>query len=271
MLLGCRNEGKARAAMERIAQQVPGADLRFIPLDQADPASVREAAEFAGQEVRLDCLVNNAGIMASSFGLTKNGFEQHMGVNHLGTFALTLLLLPKLHEAPRGRIVVTSSLIHSQGQIDCANLVRGEGLKPSQLYANSKLANLLFLLELNARLQRAASSVIVAGSHPGLAATELSRDAKPVVKLMAPLLSKLVNSALQGAWPSLQAATAPDVEPGGYYGPQSFWEARGAAGPARRSTRAQDADLAARLWQASVELTGIDWEPASGLSVRDLP
>lgn len=259
ILLACRNEGKARAAMLAITDEVPGADLRFIPLDQADMASVRNAAELVLQEERLDCLINNAGIMASSTGMTKDGFEQHMGVNHLATFALTLLLMPKLHQAPAARVVLTSSLVHNSGHIDVDNLARGDGHKPSQLYANSKLANLLFLLELSERLRRAASPVIAAGCHPGLAATELSREAKPAVKLLAPLLSRLVNSALQGAWPTLQAATDPGISPGGYYGPQRFWGARGPSGPATRSALAQDGELAARLWHASAELTGIDW------------
>jgi NAD(P)-dependent dehydrogenase (short-subunit alcohol dehydrogenase family) len=261
VLLACRDEVKARAAMARISAQVREPDLAFILLDQADLASVRVAADIVRQEKRLDCLVNNAGIMASSVGYTKDGFEQHVGVNHLGTFALTHLLLPKVLENRDGRIVITSSLIHKSGQIDFDNLVRGEGVKPSQQYANSKLANLLFLFELNSRLRKTSQPVLAAGCHPGLAATELSRDVKPIVKLFAPLLGKLVNSALQGSWPTLQAATGTDVEPGGYYGPQKFGGAKGPSGPATRSAQSQDPDLAARLWRVSAELTGVNWDP----------
>lgn len=158
------------------------------------------------------------------------------------------------------QIVITSSLVHKSGEIDFGDLI-GEGkVKPSQLYARSKLANLLFLFELNRRLKAAALPVTAIGCHPGLAATELSRDISPVMKLIAPLLRGMVNSALQGAWPTLQAATSPSIKQGGYYGPQKLGGAKGPSGPANRSVRSESPELAARLWQVSEELTGVGSE-----------
>ncbi len=258
VVLACRDRGKAEAAMKRIGSEVHNADLGFVPLDQGDLASVRTAVEALRREPRLDVLINNAGVMATSYALTSDGFEQHIGVNHLGTFALTLPLLPKLAETPGSRVVVTSSVVHASARIDFDSFTRAEGPKPSKQYSQSKLANLLFLTELDRRLKAAALPVVTVGCHPGLAATELSRDMSAVVKLLAPLMRFFVNSPLQGAWPTLQAATEPDIASGGYYGPQKFGGSRGPSGPAKRSDMSRSGDLAEQLWEVSAKLTGVD-------------
>ena len=260
VLLACRNEKKASAAIERIRNRHPDANLAFLPLDQSDLSSVRHAAELASREDRLDVLINNAGIMSSHSELTGDGIEQHFAVNHLAPFALTLLLLPKLSETAGSRVVITSSLVHKNGKPDFDDIRRENGARPSQLYANSKLANLLFLHELSRRLRVAGSGVAAVGCHPGMASTELSRDLPAFVRALSPLLSKLVNSALQGAWPTLQAACDPGVEPGGYYGPQRMGGAKGPAGPAKRSPQATSDALASRLWEISEELTGVKFD-----------
>jgi len=257
VLLACRSKDKAEAAKRQIREAHPGADVAFLPLDQADLASVRRAAEQAAEEPRIDVLLNNAGVMFPPLTRTAQGFELQFGVNHLGTFALTGLLLPKLAETPGSRVVVTASLAHNRGNIRWDDLNAEQDYNRTQRYSDSKLANMLHFAELDRRLRAAGSPVTAVGCHPGVAATELMRHAGPF-RIFTPLFGLLLNTAAQGAWPALQAATAPDVEPGGYYGPRSIGEMKGRSGKARRNAAAQDADLARRLWDVSVEMTGID-------------
>jgi NAD(P)-dependent dehydrogenase (short-subunit alcohol dehydrogenase family) len=257
VILACRDEGKAQAAMARIRAETPGADLAFLPLDQSDLASVRGAAALAAQEPRIDVLVNNAGVMFPPLTRTKQGFELQFGVNHLGCFALTALLLPKLAETPGARVVITASLAHRGGRIAWDDLNAEAKYSRAQRYSDSKLANLLFLSELDRRLRAAGSPVIAAACHPGVAPTDLMRHTGPF-KVFNPVFAALFNTAAKGAWPTLQAATAPDVEPGGYYGPQGLGEMRGPSGKAARTQQAQDPALARRLWDVSVAMTGID-------------
>jgi NAD(P)-dependent dehydrogenase (short-subunit alcohol dehydrogenase family) len=257
VLLACRDKTRAEAAMARIGEAVPGADLAFLPLDQADLASVRHAAELAASEPRIDVLLNNAGVMFPPLTRTAQGFELQFGVNHLGAFALTGLLLPKLAETPGARVVVTSSLAHQRGKPDWNDPKAEKSYNRAKRYSDSKLANMLHFAELDRRLRAAGSPVTAVGCHPGIAATELMRHAGPF-RVFTPLFGLMLNSAAMGAWPALQAATAPDVRPGGYYGPQGMGEMRGPSGPAKRTAAAQDAELAKRLWDVSVALTGID-------------
>jgi NAD(P)-dependent dehydrogenase (short-subunit alcohol dehydrogenase family) len=260
VLLACRSRDKAEAAMDLIRQETPRADLAFVPLDQGDPESIRAAAALVSAEPRLDVLVNNAGVMMPPLSLTKFGVEQQFGVNHLGTFALTALLLPKLAEtASQGqptRVVVTSSLAHKGKLWDMTNLDGAKGYSSGQFYTQSKLANILFLYELDRRLQAAGSPVIAVGCHPGFAATELMRHSA-VLRALNPIFSRIFNTATMGAWPTLHAATGP-VRPGAYYGPQAMGEMRGPSGEAKRTAMAQDPKLARELWDMSVRMTGID-------------
>jgi len=255
VLLGCRDRGRAEAAMARIGRLTPGADLAFLPLDQADLASVRTAAELAGREPRLDALVNNAGVMIPPLTRTRQGFELQFGVNHLGCFALTALLLPKLAESA-GRAVITASLAHRRGRIDWDDLNAEKGYRRFPRYRMSKLANALFLFELDRRLRAAGSPVTAVGCHPGLTGTELGRHAGPF-RFVTALVNLAFNTPAMGAWPALQAATAP-VTPGGYYGPTGLGEARGASGEAWRAPRGLDPAASRRLWELSVAMTGID-------------
>lgn len=257
VLLACRSRDKAEAAMARIGAAAPGADLAFLPLDQGDLASVRAAAEIAGQEVRLDALINNAGVMMPPLTRTAQGFEQQFGVNHLGTFALTGLLLPKLAEMPGGRVVITSSIAHKTGRIDFANLDAAKSYSRGDFYSQSKLANLLHMTELDRRLRAAGSPVAALACHPGVAASELTRHF-PFSNLLGSAMGFLLNTAAQGAWPALQAATDPAAQSGDYYGSQQWREMRGTSGKASRAPQGCDLAIARRLWDVSVELTGVD-------------
>jgi NAD(P)-dependent dehydrogenase (short-subunit alcohol dehydrogenase family) len=257
VLLACRDRARAEEAMRRIGAVVPAADLAFLPLDQANLAGVRRAAELAAAEPRLDVLLNNAGVMFPPLTRTSDGFELQFGVNHLGIFALTALLLPKLAETAGSRVVVTASLAHKRGNLRWDDLNALKGYNRGARYADSKLANMLHFAELDRRLRAAGSPVTAVGCHPGVAATELMRHAGPF-RVFTPLFGLLLNTAEMGAWPALQAATAPAIAPGGYYGPQGLGGMRGASGPAPRSRAAGDADPARRLWDVSVAMTGID-------------
>jgi NAD(P)-dependent dehydrogenase (short-subunit alcohol dehydrogenase family) len=258
VLLGCRSEDRATEAIDRIEAAVDGADLRFIPLDQGDLASVAAAAELVADEDRLDVLVNNAGIMMPPRELTTDGFESQFGVNHLGTFALTCQLLDKLAETDDSRVVVTSSIAHRGGDIHFDDIDASEKYGAQDRYQQSKLANLLFMYELDRRLRAADSPTIAVGCHPGIATTELSRHLPKVVMLAAPVLSVFFNSPAAGAWPTLMAATSDEVEGGDYVGPSKRGET---AGPARKvgsTERARDEQLAQQLWDLSIEMTGVD-------------
>jgi NAD(P)-dependent dehydrogenase (short-subunit alcohol dehydrogenase family) len=256
VLLACRDKAKAEAAMARIRETTPNADLVFLPLDQADLVSIRTAAELVAQEPRIDALINNAGVMTPPLMRTKQGFELQFGVNHLGCFALTALLLPKLAQTKGARVVVTSSLANRGAQFEWDDLNAEKSYDRTRRYGASKLANALFFFELDRRLRAAGSPVTAVGCHPGFAATDLGRYMGPLQILM-PFVRLFLNSAAMGAWPTLQASTGP-VAPGGYYGPTGFREIRGVSGDATRTAQAQDPALARRLWDVSVAMTGID-------------
>ncbi len=256
VLLACRERTKAEDAMAQIRLTVPGANLTFLPLDQSDLESVRTAAQLAAREPRIDALINNAGVMTPPLMRTAQGFELQFGVNHLGTYALSSLLLPKLSETRGSRIVVTSSVAHKGARIDWDDINATEGYARMERYSASKLANALFFFELDRRLRAAGSPVTAVGCHPGMAKTSLGRHMGPL-QILNPLVGVILNNAERGAWPALQAATG-DISPGGYYGPMQLGGVRGPSGEAKLAPEAQDPLLARRLWDISIAMTAID-------------
>jgi NAD(P)-dependent dehydrogenase (short-subunit alcohol dehydrogenase family) len=258
VLLGCRSEQRARAAMAEIRAETPDANLEFVPLDQADLEGVRRTADLVANEPRLDVLVNNAGIMHVPLERTQDGFEPQFGVNHLGTFALTSLLLGKLAEHDSGRVVITSSLAHRSGNIDFEDLDAKTSYKKTTRYNQSKLANLLFMYELDRRLKAASKPTITVACHPGIADTELLRHWPSALSFVSPLMRALFNDAHSGAWPTLMAATHPGAESGQYFGPSKRYETAGPARLVDSTRRSKDPELAKRLWERSIEMTGVD-------------
>ncbi|TAA46320.1 oxidoreductase [Pseudoxanthomonas winnipegensis] len=256
VLLACRDEPKAQAAMSRIRGKLPEANLAFLPLDLADLTSVRSAAKLAEAEPRIDALINNAGVQGPKLKRTAQGFELTFGVNHLGGFAFTALVLPKLSETSGSRIVVTSSGLHKGAKIEWDDLDAKQSYKWMPRYAASKLANLLFVFELDRRLRAAGVPVTAVACHPGLAGTSLARDSW-WGNLAMSLIGLFFNTPVQGAWGALQAATG-NVKPGGYYGPTRISELRGPSDECIPSQEARNPELARRLWEISVQLTGID-------------
>lgn len=258
VLLACRDESKAKIAMDKIRQRTPDANLAFLPLDLADLASVRKAAELAAKEPRIDVLINNAGLLGPERKLTAQGFERTFGVNHLGCFAFTALMLPKLIETRGSRVVVQSSGQHKGATIEWDDLNAEKSFKWLKRYGASKLANLLFVFELDQRLRAAAAPVTAVACHPGLVGTGLARDSwwnHIVMSLMAALIG---TTPAKGAWGALQAATDRKIRPGGYYGPTGFSGLRGPSGEGVISEEAKSPGLARQLWDASIKMTGID-------------
>jgi NAD(P)-dependent dehydrogenase (short-subunit alcohol dehydrogenase family) len=256
VLLGCRAKERAEEAITRIKRLTPNANLAWLPLDLGDIEAVRAAAGTVSDEPRIDALINNAGIMNPPLMRTKQGFESQFGINHLGVFALTSLLLPKLAETRGSRVVVTSSIAHLKAKIDWDDLNAERSYSKGERYGASKLANALFFFELDRRLRANHSPVTAIGVHPGVASTSLGRHMGPL-QLAGPIVGLLLNSADKGAWPALLASTG-NVKPGGYYGPTGFGGIRGVAGEAKRAPQAEDAVLAKRLWDASIAMTGVD-------------
>jgi NAD(P)-dependent dehydrogenase (short-subunit alcohol dehydrogenase family) len=228
----------------------------------------RAADDIAGRVERLDVLLNNAGVMALPLGRTAQGFEMQFGTNHLGHFALTGRLLPKLLAAEAPRVVTVASQAHRMGRIrfDDLNWERGRYSK-WLAYGQSKLANLLFTLELDRRAASAGTELLAAAAHPGYASTHLSAAGPEMsgnrVMLQATKLSDRLfgQSDAMGALPQLYAATMPDVTGGDYWGPDGPFESRGHPARVDRTKRALDSQDALKLWGRSEELTDVtyDW------------
>lgn len=262
VVLACRDDDRGRAASESIRSGVPGARVEVMALDLASLASVRRFAEaFREGHQQLDVLINNAGVLLAPYDTTEDGFERHFGINHLGHFALTGLLMDRLLATSASRIVTVSSRGHGMGRIDFTNLMYedGKGYSAMRAYARSKLANLLFAYELQRRLVGADTITIAVAAHPGGAATDLGRRMgdRRFYRAILPLLEWLSQSAAAGARPILRAATDPDVAGGQYYGPSGFLGMRGAPVVVRSHPRSHDLVVARRLWDVSEELTGV--------------
>ncbi|MCY1138324.1 oxidoreductase [Actinoplanes sp. Pm04-4] len=254
VVLAVRDIAKGRAA----AATMTGETV-VHRLDLGDLTSVRQFADTFDEPI--DLLINNAGLMVPPLGRTADGFELQFGTNHLGHFALTNLLLPRI----RGRVVTVSSGGHRAGKIDFDDLNwERRRYRPMAAYGQSKLANLLFTAELQRRLTAAGSPVLANAAHPGLASTNLlHHQGVPgwMAAMQRPLVRWLAQSEDDGALPTLYAAVA-DVPGNSYAGPSGFLEGRGAPELVRRSRAARDADVARRLWTVSEQLTGVRFAPA---------
>ncbi|MFI8927450.1 oxidoreductase [Streptomyces sp. NPDC053474] len=269
VVFACRSEARGAAALERLAAEVPSAAAEVWPLDLGDLGSVREFARRHDRERggRLDLLVNNAGVMALPQRRTADGFETQFGVNHLGHFALTGLLLPALLATPGARVVTVSSMLHLLATVDPRDLNSEHHYRRWLVYARSKSANLLFTHELARRLRSAGADVVAAAAHPGYAATNLQAagarmEGRKGVEAVMALGNRLIaQPAEAGALPILYAATAPGVRPDSFTGPRLLnW--RGSPAPSLRAKWTRDDRAAVRLWQASEELTGVRYASA---------
>ncbi len=265
VVLACRNLEKGEAARAGILALVPGAQLELEELDLSSLDSVRTfAGSFRDGHDGLDLLINNAGVMATPRRQTADGFELQFGTNHLGHFALTGLLIDTIEGRTDGRVVTLSSTAHRTGRIAFGDLGGEKHYFRWRAYGQSKLANLLFALELDRRLRAAGSSVKSLAAHPGYAATNLQHAGPPGLdSAIMRVTNRLVaQSEEMGALPQLYAATEPGLEGGTYVGPDGFGEQRGHPEPVSPNKAARDQEVARRLWEVSEEMTGVRFEPA---------
>jgi NAD(P)-dependent dehydrogenase (short-subunit alcohol dehydrogenase family) len=260
VVMACRNLDKGHAAVDRVRVAAPDAEVQLEQLDLASLASVRGFAErFRESHEGLDLLINNAGVMAPPRRSTADGFELQFGTNHLGHFALTTALLDEMEGRADARVVTLSSTAHKMGRINFDNLNGDRHYFRWNAYGQSKLANLLFALELDRRLRASGSTVKSLAAHPGYAATNLQSAGPPLFDRLVMVASNAIiaQSDEMGALPSLYAATEPGLEGGTYVGPDSFREQRGHPTVVQPNDRARDEQTARRLWEVSERMTAV--------------
>jgi NAD(P)-dependent dehydrogenase (short-subunit alcohol dehydrogenase family) len=262
VVLACRNMEKGAEALQKIEAAAPGASVELAHLDLGSLSSVKAFAEgFLSAHEGLDVLLNNAGVMAPPRRETADGFELQFGTNLLGHFALTAHLLGAMEGRGEARVVTLSSNAHKMGRINFDDLQSERGYHRWSAYGQSKLADLMFSLELDRRLRAAGSSVTSVAAHPGYAATNLQSAAAPTPDRLLMHLTNLVvaQSAEMGALPSLYAATYPGLEGGSYVGPDGIGEFRGHPRLCSPSRAARDQQVASRLWDVALGLTGVQF------------
>ncbi len=269
LVLTARDEAKADDTVGRLRRELPDVDVEVLSLDLADLADVRRATdELLDRHDRIDVLVNNAGIMIPPYRTTAEGFELQIGTNHLGHFAWTAALWPMLR-ASRARVVTVSSLAHTTVKgIDLRSLSsKGSPRRYRrwQSYGESKLANLVFALELDRRVKAAEHEVVSTAAHPGLSSTNLQKTGVGMGSTAAGSafhqVSRIVSQpAAHGAWPLLMAATDPTFTGGEYVGPGGMGGSRGRPRLVGMTRTARDEQLADALWTASESAAGVAFE-----------
>lgn len=267
VIMAVRNLEKGKSAAKNIKASMNRADLKLMQLDLADLDSVKSFADnFKKEYKKLNILVNNAGLMALPESRTKQGFEMQFGVNHLGHFALTLLLADMLTKTENSRIVTVSSLAHKIGRINFSDLNWNSSYKKWAAYGQSKLANLLFTEELQRRLKESGKSSIAVSAHPGYAATNLQTkgaimEGSKINKWFNEMANKIfAQSAEMGALPTLYAAVDPELNGAEFIGPDRLGGLKGNPTIAKVNGNKLDPEVARKLWEVSEELTGLKLE-----------
>jgi NAD(P)-dependent dehydrogenase (short-subunit alcohol dehydrogenase family) len=264
VILAGRNKSKGDESIEKIRSIFPKSKITFELLDLADLAYVADFADrFSQTYSSLDLLINNAGVMSPPHRqTTTDGLELQFGTNYLGHFALTLHLLPQLKGGKQSRIVNVSSLVSHRGAIQFNDLQGEDRYSPSKSYAQSKLAMLMFALELQQRSYKNGWGIMCNAAHPGASRTELMANGPgndsfsgKLAKILFPIIS---HSAAAGALPTLFAATSPNAKGGAYYGPNWFFELKGPPEPSTIPKQARDTTVLERLWNVSEQLTNLE-------------
>jgi len=271
VVLAVRDQDKGTRAREEIIAAHPAATVSVEHLDLASLDSVASFADRMREHGRaVDMLVNNAGVMMPPTRLTtSDGFELQFGTNHLGHFALTSQLLPLLRKAPAPRVVSVSAIAARMGRINFDDLQSDLRYRPVSAYAQSKLANLLFAVELHRHSARRGWGIVSVAAHPGITDTDLRHNGPNMSTPSAlerlfmatgtTLVAPFWQQISQGCLPILSAATSPNANGASYWGPDGFLEVRGRPAPATLSRRAIDQHTSARLWQISEELTNLSF------------
>jgi NAD(P)-dependent dehydrogenase (short-subunit alcohol dehydrogenase family) len=275
VIVACRDAAKGEAAVAQMRADLPpggaDADLEVRVLDLADLGSVRAfaAGVIADNPDGIDLLINNAGVMAPPRQETADGYELQFGTNHLGHFALTGLLFDQLKKKPESRVVTVSSNAHKMGRINFDDLQSEHRYRRWNAYGQSKLANLIFAIDLQKKIDEAGFRMKSMGAHPGLSSTNLGSagtgSGNGLVNLATTPFLKFSNAILaqdadHGALPTLFAATVPGLAGGSYIGPDGIGEHRGSPTIVAPRKLAQDQEIANRLWSESVELTGVEYD-----------
>lgn len=264
VILACRTIEKGQKAKSEIMLEHPVGSVQVMELDLMDLNSVKNFVDrFVRKYSKLDVLLNNAGIMATPYFKTKDGFEAQLGTNHLGHFALTGLLLGLIKSTPNSRVVNVSSLAHRSGQVDFNDLMfeNGREFKPFRAYGQSKLANLFFTYELQRYFEANNISSIAVAAHPGGSNTNLAShfEEKWFFRLIAPIARGAMQSAAKGALPQIKASVDPTVKGGEFYGPDGFNEVSGYPKLVQSTPSSHNLEDAKKLWEVSEKLTGVNY------------
>ncbi|MGG1550952.1 oxidoreductase [Paenibacillus ferrarius] len=272
VILAGRDKAKGAEAARKIRSSVSGANIRFEELDLASLASVQAFGERMNKEHQsLDLLINNAGVMTPPTRKTTiDGFELQLGTNYLGHFALTAYLMPIMRKGKKPRVIHLGSIAHRNGSIHFDDMQFERRYKAMESYAQSKLAMIMFALELQRRSDAAGWGLLSIPVHPGVSRTDLLLNgAGPnslvgvVRRLLGPVL---FQPAAQGALPALFAATSPYAKGGTYYGPGGFGEVRGLPKPSKIAPQGLDTAVASRLWEVSKQMTHVDFDKIASLN-----
>uniref|UniRef100_A0A8C6SYR2 Retinol dehydrogenase 12, like n=1 Tax=Neogobius melanostomus TaxID=47308 RepID=A0A8C6SYR2_9GOBI len=251
VIMACRDMERGQAALKEVVESSANENVACMKLDLSDTKSIREFADNINKEEKLNILLNNAGVMVCPYGKTADGFEMQIGVNHMGHFLLTYLLLDLIKKSAPARIINVSSVAHRFGSINLEDINSEKSYDKNGAYAQSKLANVLFTRSLAKRLE--GTGVTAYSLHPGVVQTDLCRHLNGPQKFVMKVISPFTKSSTQGAQTSIYCAVEPslDKESGGYYSD---------CAPAKCSAKAQDDDMAQRLWELSCGMLSITWE-----------
>jgi NAD(P)-dependent dehydrogenase (short-subunit alcohol dehydrogenase family) len=259
VVMACRNLERANASIQKIKEEIPNANLHLIQLDLSDLSTVDTFVEsFKKSYSKLDVLLNNAGIMAIPYQLTKDGFETQNGVNHLGHFVLTSKLFDVLKSTKNSRIVNVASMAHKFGKMDFDNYLFEKGKYSKwRSYGRSKLSNLLFTYELDRRIKEQNIDIKVFAAHPGVSSTELGRYSKAgkLSTFFTNIGFSFAQPQSKGALPEIRACVEEDAVSGTYFGPSGFMELKGRAVIVKSNKRSHSLDDAKKLWDVSETLT----------------
>jgi NAD(P)-dependent dehydrogenase (short-subunit alcohol dehydrogenase family) len=263
-ILACRNELKALRAVRQIKKKIAGAKVKYLHLDLSDLESVHQFVEsFRSCFSRLDVLLNNAGIILYPYRTTVDGFESQMGINHLGHFALTGLLMDVIAKTDGARVVNVSSRAYRKGKMDFDNLQYASGKNFSRIgaYTRSKLANLLFTYELDRRFRKSGYRTMAVAVHPGYSYTDFGRARffKVLKFLFYPLVVAITQTSAKGALPSLRASVDPEVQGGDFLAPGGRYEIKGYPVKVSSNRASHSREDARLLWEVSETLTGVSY------------
>ncbi len=263
VIIAGRSADKGKEAVAKVQAEAPGSSIHFEQVDLGNLKSIEAFGErLQGQRDSLDLLINNAGVMTPpDRRTTSDGFELQFGTNYLGHYALTAQLMPLLRKGKNARVISLGSVAARNGQIDFDNLNAEKSYQPMPIYSQSKLACVMFGLELQRRSEANGWGITSIAAHPGVSRTDLLHNApgtRSLSGMARTYLWFLFQPSAQGALPTLYAATSPEAKGGHYYGPNKLGETRGYPAEAKIPPQGLNEDVAARLWEVSAKMAGME-------------